>query len=55
MPSSFAARNSTVLGGPPGGIQQVAGHASSGRYAINNLSAGFSQVVRFSLYFLVGF
>lgn len=51
MPGSFAARNSTVLGGPPGGIQQVAGHASSGRYAINNFSVGFSSVSRFSLFF----
>ncbi|KAI5655550.1 hypothetical protein M9H77_32737 [Catharanthus roseus] len=44
MTGSFAARNSSVIGGPAGGIQQVSGSAASGRYAVNNLPAGFSQI-----------
>lgn len=52
MTGSFAARNSSVIGGPAGGIQQVSGSAASGRYAVNNLPAGFSQVFFFSSPFL---
>ncbi|KAL3499399.1 hypothetical protein ACH5RR_038492 [Cinchona calisaya] len=44
MPGTFASRNSTMLGGAPGGVQQVSGSGSSGRFTINNLPAALSQL-----------
>ncbi|KAL3498784.1 hypothetical protein ACH5RR_041516 [Cinchona calisaya] len=44
MPGTFASRNSTMIAGPLGGVQQVPGNASSGRFTINNLPAALSQL-----------
>lgn len=50
MPGTFASRNSTMLAGPPAGVQQVSGSGSSGRFNINNLPAALSQVFKFYIF-----
>ncbi|XP_027181310.1 probable NOT transcription complex subunit VIP2 [Coffea eugenioides] len=44
MGGTFGSRNSAMLSGPPGGVQQVSGSGSSGRFTINNLPAALSQL-----------
>lgn len=44
MSGSFVTRNSTINSGHPGGIRQLAGSLSSGRFAVDHLPAALSQV-----------
>lgn len=44
MPGSLSSRNTAMGGTPSGGVQQLGGSISSGRFASNNLPSGISQL-----------